>query len=482
MNNTNIKKSIILVGLEKFSLVFFQFFTSVILARLLMPDDFGTVAMLSIFIATADTLIDGGFGGSLIYYTDVDKRDYSTIFWINLTISCLLYLLIIITSPLIASFYETPILEDLIKVLGMVVVFQSFGLIQYTQLYKNLEYKKLLYVSLISYTCSAIIAVVLAFMGLGVWALVAQQVAHTFIRTCILMLYNRFIPSLYFSCSLVKKHWNFGSGLFFSSLTRIVYDNMYIQLIGKYCSITDTGYYNQAKKLKDIPTNLFAKTFETVIFPVFSKFEDDILLSHKYRELNLIFASVSVPLFLLIAISSKEIVNILLGSKWDYSSTILTWISVGAIFYVFEIINRTTLKAKGKTILIFRIDLIKRLFSILLMFILIKTYGLYGIVFSFCFNGFVGWLVNVWFNSKFFSYSFGLQFADVMKYFVLGAIVGILTSIICFSFDTLSFVVTLLVKTILYVLMYTLILGLLRDKSLLYFIKMLKIRSVNSNF
>ena len=467
-DKSSIKKSIFIVGLEKLSMIFFQFITAIILARLLMPSDFGTVAMLSIFMSLASTLVDSGFGGSLVYYKDVGEKDYSTVFWLNLSVSLCLYVLMFISAEQIATFYKLPILAKLIKVLGLSVVFSSIGLVQYSILYKNLEFKKIATISVVAYLISAIIAIYLAYTGMGVWALIAQQVLGPLLRTSAFVFINRFIPKFYFSRNIVIKHWHFGGGLFFSAILKVVYDNMYVQLIGKYCSIVNAGYYNQAKRLKDIPQELFSKTFETSLFPILSKLTDDSIFTNKLQRITRVFAFLSSLLFFIISILSDEIIKILLGEKWLPSSWILEFISVGAIFYIFETISRSALKAKGLSMLIFKIDLIKRSFFIIVMILLVSYLDVKGMVIAFIINSFVGWCINSYYLSLHIPYTFFNQLTDVLKYVLTGIIIFIGLSMLKEYASIQNNYYTVFVFGIVFLLSYTLLNVIIRDETVIF--------------
>ena len=219
-NSTKISKSILTVGFEKISMILIQLITSVVLARLLTPSDYGTIAMISIFISLSSALVEAGLGGSLVYYKDVDDKDYSTVFWLNIISSIVLYLIIFSISSTVSEFYGHPELSRVLKISGLSIVFSAVGTIQLMIMYKKLLFKKLAYISIASYVVSAIIAIVLAYRGLGVWALVAQQVLISVIRSFLLFSSNRFVPSLFFSKTLVLKHWNFGKGLLFSTILK----------------------------------------------------------------------------------------------------------------------------------------------------------------------------------------------------------------------------------------------------------------------
>lgn len=479
-DKANIKKSIFIVGLEKFSMIFFQFFTAIILARLLMPSDFGTVAMLSIFISLSSTIVDSGFGGSLVFYKDVGEKDYSTVFWLNLVMSLCLYTLMFIFAEQIAIFYDTPILSKLIKVLGLSVVFSSVGLVQYNMLYKNLEFKKIAIVSVFAYIISAIVAVYLAYIGMGVWALILQQILGPFLRTCAFAFINRFIPKFYFSRDIVRKHWSFGSGLFFSAILKIVYDNMYVQLIGKYCSITNAGYYNQAKRLKDIPQELFSRTFEVSLFPVLSKITDNDKFIKELRRVTCFFAFVCSPLFFMVSILSDEIILILVGEKWLSASWILKFISVGAIFYIFESVNRSALKAKGLSMLIFKIDLIKRIIFIIFMIFLVIYFNLKGMVVAFILNSFAGWCINSYFLSRHIDYKLFNQLMDVLKYVLSGIVVFIGTLILKENLSLNNYYLIIIVYGLAFLLVYALLNVILRDETIAVIYRTIKTKFVTN--
>lgn len=437
------------------------------MARLLSPSDYGTVAMLAVFISLSSTLVDSGFGGSLIYYKDVTKDDFSTVFWINIFMSISLYFLLILFSDSIASFYDTPVLSSLTKVLALTIVFNSLGQIQYSIMYKDLQFKKISVINVATYVVSALVAIFLAYLGFGVWALITQQVLSSLLRTTILILTNKFIPSFYFSTKLLKKHWNYGSGLFFSNVLRIIYDNMYIQLIGKFTTINNSGYYNQAKRLKDIPTELFSRTFTTTLFPIFSRIEDDNEFALKFRSINRLFAFCCCPFFFLISILSTNIFIFLLGEKWLGSAWIFQIICFGAIFYILETINRNALKSKGKSMLIFRLDLIKRVVSLIIMIVGIVKFDMLGICIAYVFNSTFGWVVNAYVLSKYTSYKFDMQIVDILKY-ILYSLMPFIIVYYAKGLEITSNIFCILIYSMIFFISYCAIASVTRDDSYIY--------------
>lgn len=475
-NKTSIKQSMMIVGIEKFTMIFFQFFSSIIMARLLCPDDYGKVAMLSIFMSLASTLVDSGFGGSLIYHKDVTRRDFSTVFWINMMMSVGLYIILVLASQGIASFYNTPILSSLVKVLALSIVFNALGQVQYSMMYKDLQFKKISLINVSTNIASTLVAILLAYLGFGVWALITLQVSSSIFRTTILIWCNRFLPDLFFSKELLKKHWNYGSGLFYSNILRIVYDNMYVQLIGKYTTLTNSGYYNKAKSFKDIPTKLFCKTFTQTLFPIFSKIENDKDFVLRFQNTCRVFAFACCPLFFLLSLLSHNIVSFLLGEKWMESAWIFKMISIGAIFQILEVMNRTALKAKGKSMIIFRMDLIKRSLSLLIIFWGMWKFQILGICVAYVFNSFMGWVINAFVLSRNSCYRFYIQIMDVVRYVALSILVFIALLVLQENTQVVSDISAILLYSFLFIVLYVGIAYILHDSSLKYFIEMIKSR------
>lgn len=469
----NIKKSIFTVAFGKGTMIALQFLSFIILARMLSPEDYGITAMLAIFISVSTMLVDSGFGGSLIYQERVDERDFSTIFWINIVLSTTLYGLMFALADDIASFYKRPDIKPYIRVLGLVVFLNSLGHIQFNQLYRNLEFSKINIVNLSSYLIATIISIVLAYFHYGVWALICQQVLYSVISTITYVIINRFRPKLFFSWNIVKKHWSYGSGLFFSTITKTIYDNMYLQLIGKYADVYNAGVFNQANKLKDIPATLFSTTFDTSLFPIFSKIRMEEVFATKMRRVSSVFAFVCAPVFILMGLLAKPIIILLLGYKWIEAAPLLSILSVGAVFFILESVNRSGLKSKGLSMLLFKMDLTKRFLFILVMFVALLAYGIYGLAFSYIINSFCGWIINAVCLSRYVRYTFLNQFIDVIKPTSLSLLVAAIVYSICIE-PTDCNILNIFIVSFVYIVIYALLNFIIRDRSMLFMIEIVK--------
>lgn len=221
--------------------------------------------------------------------------------------------------------------------------------------------------------------------------------------------------------------------------SKTIYDNIYLQVTGKYCSIFNAGLFNQANKMKNIPVDLFCQTFERALFPLLAKC-DKKEFNSKLKKISSCFSFLVVPIFISISISSEVIITILLGDKWISSSWILSLLSIGGIFMVFEAVNRSALKACGKTQILFKIEVLKRSISILIIFFSLLYFDLKGIVFAFIFNSFMGWIFNCFFISKFSDYTLFNQIRDLMYYFIPSIIILLIIYIIKnnFSIDIIN--------------------------------------------
>lgn len=467
MAQNNLKKPLLIVGSEKILITLIQFFGNVILARLLSPEDYGIIAMVAIFIAISSLFIESGFGGSLIYYKDVGEKDYSTVFWFNFLMGIVIYLLLFSTSGLIANFYNVPRLSIVIKVIGLVLVFNSFGLIQYTILYKQLQFKVLAITSVTSTFLAFLVSICLGLYGLGLWALVANQVLYSVFQTITLCVRNKFIPRSFISIALLKKHWKYGSGMAFSSLVKTVYENIYLQIIGKFFTITSAGYFNQANKIKEIPVQLCSRTFDTSLFPIMTKCESKDEIKALLIKTSSFFSFSITPLLFLMAITSKLVVVILLGDKWFESCDFLSLLAIGSIFVILESINRSVFKAIGLTKLFFKVELIKRIVNIGIILLFIYLFKIYGLAYSFILNSFIGWLVNSYALYYYSKISFKEQFGDSMKYFIACLILYSSIRIMFFEILETSYLGIIIIGVV-YMAIYLGIFFLLKDKNIDY--------------
>ena len=260
---------------QRFGTMAISFVSNIVLARLLTPDDYGTIGMLMIFIAVANTFVDGGFGSALIQKKEPTQEDYSTIFWWNMFLSIVLYGLLYLGAPAVARFYNLPLLCDVLRVQGIVLIINALSIIQQNQLRKQLKFKRLATVTVISAILSAGAAIILAYIGWGVWALVAQQLMLSGFTAIQLWVLNKWYPLLIFSKESFKQLFGFGGFILVSSLINTLCNNIQGLLIGRFCNTTTLGYYTQARKLEEVASTSFTTVVDQVSYPILAKFQDD---------------------------------------------------------------------------------------------------------------------------------------------------------------------------------------------------------------
>lgn len=457
----NLFKSFMVVGIERALYMLIQFASAIILARLVSPDDFGIVGITAVFTALSSLLVDSGMGGSLVYHKDSDKKDFSTIFWFNLSIAITAYIILFLISGTISKFYEIPILEPIIKISGLAILFTSFGFTQLNKLTKELQFKKLALINVIAYALATVAAIILAIMELGVWALVMQQLLHSCIKTILLFFYAKFWPSFYFSKKLLKKHFSFGCSLMFSSFLKTTYDNVYSFVMGKWMSITTVGYFNQAKRVQDLPYQFTSTILDQATFPIMAKIQDDNTFGKTARKILRFILVLFLPLLMIMSLCSNEIVIILLGEKWIEAAPILTGLAFGSIALLGEAINRNFIKAKGATKLIFKLELFKKSTAIILVIAMVR-FDVIGLVITFIFNAFIAYLCNIWGTSSVSSFKYKQQIKDFIQILVL-AVTPYIICQLAFRYVQVSYITSFAIKTLLYLAIYICILIIIRN-------------------
>lgn len=394
MAKNSLLKNTLIVGGSRMCTILITFATTIVLARLLTPSDFGTVAMCSIFLSIAQVLVESGLGGSIIYYKDTSEDDYHTVFWFNMVISVVLYIVLLLCSGIIADFYGVPILASIIKLCGLSIVVHSTCLIQSSLLSKNLQFKTQTRILITSSILTAITVITMAYVfnqkNMGIWALASQHLMLYFYQSILFIVKGHYRPKFVFKFNLLKKHWEFGSRLMGTSILHMIYQNMYVQLIGKVVEIGDAGYYNQAKKLNDVPMHVIQYPLERVLFPTLTHSTD---FNGCTKVILNAFAFVLIPILFLGSVLAPYLVTIILGSKWGASGWMLSIMFIGTIGASLENLNRSFIKATGQTGVLLKTDFVKRLVCIGIVILCLK-WGIKGVLCAFVFNGFLGWMFN----------------------------------------------------------------------------------------
>ena len=304
-------------AVERFSVQGIQFILTIIIARLVSPSDYGLIAMLGIFLAIAQTFIDSGFSNALIQKQDRTEADFSTVFYFNIVVGVVVYLLLYLCSPFIASFYNEPKLDLVTKVVGLNLIISSFSVVQRAKLTIALNFKLQAVASLIAVIISGGIGVYMAYVGYGVWAIAIQALLNNFLNTVLLWVVTKWVPKFCFSWMSFRILFNFGSKLLLSGLLHTIYTNLYNIVIGKKFSAMELGYYNQAYTIAFFPSNSIMSIMSRAIYPIQCSIQDD---DERLKNIFLQYLRISVyvifPLMIGICVLAKPFVLLILTEKW----------------------------------------------------------------------------------------------------------------------------------------------------------------------
>ena len=304
-------------AIEKFSTQIVNFLLGLLLARLLAPSDFGTIGMLGIFMAISNTFIDSGFSNALIRKPEISDEDYSTAFYFNIIVGFVCYALMFVCSPLIAAFFEMPILSSIVKVYSVTLFINSLTSVQYAKLNRELNFKLQAKISFVSALSTGLIGVCLAYLGFGVWALVWQAIASSVLRAGMLWTFAHWHPQSRFSRQSFRYLFSFGSKLLASGLLHTLYSNLSTMAIGKFYTAGDLGYYSKGNQFAALPTNSITGILQKVTFPLLSKIQDeDERLIRVYRKYIRITSCGIFFLMCLLASLARPVIEFLLTDKW----------------------------------------------------------------------------------------------------------------------------------------------------------------------
>lgn len=395
----------------------FVFILGVFLARILGKEAYGLVGVLAIFTGMANILQDSGFSSALIRKKNASESDYTTIFYTNITIGISLYIILFFSAPAISDFYEKPILTNLARFVFLSFLVNSFSVVQNVRLQKNLNYKLIAKINFGSIVLAYSTALLIAYLGYGVWALASQIVLLGFVRTILLWIFSKWRPSGQFSVHILKDFFSFGSKLMCGSILNSFSTNIPQNIIGKEYSLGVTGLYNQAYKLFSTASEFLNGTIQSVPYTVLSTIEDDKRLKRATRKFIRVKALITLPLFMGTILIAETFITVLLGRSWSESAPILQLFCIGGIFTTMDTSNADILRIKGKSGIILSFDIFRTvlIFGVLSIILILKMNYLYIVGgLSFCF--FVKYILSTYVANSMINYSAKELIKDVFPY------------------------------------------------------------------
>lgn len=401
-----------------------RFVIGIVLARLLFPAQFGLIGMLMIFMAVAQTFLDSGFGAALIQKRDVTQLDTCTIFYFNIVVGLVAAGLLCMVAPWIAEFYNQPVLTPLTRALSLVIVINSFGLIQNTILTKQLDFKTQTKVSLIAGVLSGIIGIALATVGFGVWSLVVQQVSSAFFRTVCLWFFSPWRPTMIFSFNTLREMLGFSSRLLAAVLLNQIFENIYLVVIGKLFSAADLGFFTRAKTMQGLPSQMVSAGVGRVTFPVFSAIhEDKARLKRGLKKALTTLVLVNFPMMLGLAIIARPLVLALLTEKWAECIPYLQLLCLVQLLFPVHLINIHCLQSLGRTDLIFRLEIIKKL-MIVINIAITWRWGISAMIYGMIAVSIISYYLNSHYVGVLIGYPILKQLRDLYPYLIVTVLMG----------------------------------------------------------
>lgn len=400
-------------SVERLSVQGVQFLFMLIMARLLMPSDYGMIAMLSIFLAIAQSLIDCGFSDALIRKVNRTEADCSTVFYFNIVVSTLIYIILFIGAPWVADFYDTPELTSVMRISCLIIIINSLTIVQRALFVSDVDFKSQAKISLISALITGVIGIYLAYIGWGVWALVFQSISSAVVTAILFWLFSKWRPRLLYSWDSFRELFAFGSKMMASGLINTVYNNIYPIIIGKLFSATNLGYYTRAQQFAELPSSNITNILKRVTYPVMCKvYNDEKLLLNTYRKLIRISCFVVFPMMLCLSAVSEPFIVVALGEKWQPSARLLQIICFAMMLYPIHSLNLNLLQTKGRSDLILKLEILKKCFGLFVIFIA-ASISLEAMCYGMIVTSIFSLIVNTYYTGKLLNFGIIEQIKDI---------------------------------------------------------------------
>lgn len=411
-------------AVERWATQCVDFVFTVLIARLLLPDDYGIIAMLNIFLAISRTLIDSGFEAALIRKTDRTDTDFSTVFYFNVVASIFCYVILWVLSPHIAGFYNAPLLEQITKIVSLNLVISAFAGIHSAKLVIAIDFKTKTNVSLVHAIMSGTVGLVMAYMGYGIWALIVQSVTAAIVRTIALWIAVRWKPSLVFSWQSFKEMFSFGSKLLTAGLLNTFYNNIYSLAIGKFYSPASLGVYSKANTLANLPSTNVMGVFQNVLYPVLSSIQDDKMkLVDIHRRFLRVASFIVFPMVVGLASVADPLIRLLLTDKWAGCVPLLQIICFSAVWTPMIALNTNVLKVMGRSDYFLKAEIIKKSIGISILAATIPM-GLVHVCYGIAVVTFLSVCCDTYYTRKLIGYGLLAQLKDLFPLLLHSLIMG----------------------------------------------------------
>lgn len=444
----------------------------IILARILLPDDYGVIALVTVFITVLNVFVDSGLANALIQKKDADDLDFSSVFWFNVVWCIALYVLLFLISPSVAGFYSRPELTPILRVLGIQVIISGVKNVEQAYVSKTMQFKKFFFATLGGTIGAAIIGILMAKRGFGVWALVGQHLFNTLVDTIILWITVKWRPRFEFSFERFKRLFSFGWKLLVSSLIDTIYTEIRQLVIGKYYSSSDLAFYNRGRQFPHLFVMNVNSSIDSVLLPTLSKEQDD-----RARVKAMTRRSIQVSIFLMaplmmgLAFVGESFIRLILTEKWLPAVPFMRIFCITFMFYPIHTANLNAIKSVGRSDLFLKLEIVKKIVGITALLATMRI-SVEAMAYSLLFVSLCSQIINSWPNKELLNYSYTEQLKDIIPTIILAVAMGLFISL--FGILGLNDVLTLVIQIIVGGFFYYFGARLLRIESLEYLLELIK--------
>lgn len=450
------------------------FIVSIVLARILTPSDYGTIALVTVFTTILQVFIDSGLSTALIQKKDADDLDFSSVFYFNFVICIILYLIMFVSASFIADFYKDSSLVSIVRVISLTLIISGVKGVQQSYVSRHMLFKRFFFSTLGGTIFSAVLGIIMAYAGFGVWAIVFQQLSNNAIDTLILWITVKWRPIKKFSWSRLKNLLSFGWKMLASSLLDTVYNNLRNMIIGKLYTSADLAFYNQGDKFPKLIVTNINTSIDSVLLPTMSNEQDNhVRVKDMTRRAIKISTYIMAPLMIGLAFCAKPIVQIVLTDKWLPCVPYLQIFCISYLFWPIHTANLNAIKAMGRSDLFLKLEVIKKFIGMILLLITMNI-SVMAMAYSLLISGLISQVINSWPNRYLLKYSYIDQIKDILPNIVMALIMGVFVYFI--NYLNLSVLVSLMIQIILGGIIYLVLSIFTKNDSFTYLINILKNR------
>ncbi len=415
----NVSSNLLWRLLERFGAQGVTLIVSIVLARVLDTEVYGTVALVTVITTILQVFVDCGLGSALIQKKNTDSLDFSTVFYFNFLVCVILYIGLFLLAPSISKFYKRPVLTSLIRVSGLILIISGFKNIQNAYVSRYLLFKKYFFATLGGTLTAAFIGIYMAYNGMGVWSLVTQNLVNQFIDTLILWFVVKWRPTLEFSFQRLKGLFSYSWKLLISSLLDTLWNQLRQLIIGKKYSSNDLAFYNKGNEYPYYATLALNSSIDSVLLPVMSSAQDNVYeVKVMTRRAIKTSSYILWPIMMGLAACSKTLISVILTDKWLPAVPYLIIFCIVYAFYPIHTANLNAIKALGRSDLFLKLEVIKKILNLLIIFSTM-WYGVFWLAFGSIIGSILGQLINSWPNRELLNYRYKEQILDILPYIVI---------------------------------------------------------------